>query len=183
MLDYLGVGHLSAPVTASNNVPEWTARASALPLITAGQQPVFADGTNAAAGLFSPEFDPRQVIFLPTMARPFITASHQAAARITPGRLAAEKLDFDVETPAPTMVSVAQAYYHPWHAYVDGRSVQLWYANFAFQALEVPAGHHQVSLVYQDRSFVRGVMISIGSLLACIALWFRKPVGTASSAG
>jgi uncharacterized membrane protein YfhO len=65
------------------------------------------------------------------------------------------------------MVVVAQAYYHPWHAYVDGKRAPLWRANHAFQALEVPAGKHQIRLVYEDRSFIYGCIISLGCLLGC----------------
>jgi uncharacterized membrane protein YfhO len=56
---------------------------------------------------------------------------------------------------------------------VDGKAVPLWRANYAFQALEVPAGKHEVHLVYEDEAFDWGIVISLLSLLACGAAWFR----------
>ena len=72
---------------------------------------------------------------------------------------------------APAMVVIAQTYYYPWHAYVDGKPVPLWRANYAFQALAVPSGRHQVSVVYEDRIFFWGAVLSLLSLPACAAAW------------
>ena len=53
--DFLGISHTSNPT----NVVDWVARGSFLPLVTAGQKPVFADGPNTLRGLFTDDFDPR----------------------------------------------------------------------------------------------------------------------------
>jgi len=71
------------------------------------------------------------------------------------------------------MMVISQAYYHPWHAYVDDRPVHLWPANYAFQALEMPAGRHQVRLVYEDRALHLGIGVSFAALLACGIAWVR----------
>ena len=66
---------------------------------------------------------------------------------------------------------LAQAYYPAWHAYVDGQPTRLWRANYAFQALEVPVGRHRVEIVYQDRMFELGCVISVLSLMGCAVVW------------
>ena len=60
---------------------------------------------------------------------------------------------------------------------VNGQPTRLWRANYAFEALQVPAGTNRVELVYQDRSFSTGVVISLVSLLVGAFLCFqlRKP--------
>ncbi|PYL00875.1 MAG: hypothetical protein DME19_03540 [Verrucomicrobia bacterium] len=68
----------------------------------------------------------------------------------------------------PGMVVVAQTFYPSWRAYVDGHPARLWHANHAFQALQVPVGSHEVQLIFQDRSFLAGLAISVATLLACI---------------
>jgi len=68
---------------------------------------------------------------------------------------------------------VAQAYYHCWRASVDGAPVPLWRANYAFQALEVPPGRHEVRIVYVDRAFQAGAVISIMALLLCVAVIWK----------
>lgn len=38
-----------------------------------------------------------------------------------------------------------------WKAYIDGVEVPIYYANYLFQAVEVPAGKHRVTFEYRDR--------------------------------
>ncbi len=92
---------------------------------------------------------------------------------MVPVRLSAQRLEFETEATAQAMVTVAQTFYHPWRAYVDGRETPLWPANYAFQALEVPAGRHRVSVVYEDKAFLLGAVLSAVCLLGCglLLLW------------
>ena len=73
-----------------------------------------------------------------------------------------------VSAPRPAVVVASQTYYHAWHAYVDGKRVPLWRANYAFQSLQVPAGLHLVRLVYEDGLFQCGAAASLASLLICL---------------
>ena len=70
---------------------------------------------------------------------------------------------------------LSQAYYHWWRAYVDDRPAPLLLANYAFQAVPVPAGSHHVRLVYEDRALQIGLACSMLALLGCVVLWVRKP--------
>jgi uncharacterized membrane protein YfhO len=54
---------------------------------------------------------------------------------------------------------------------VDGQAAPVWRANHAFQTLEVPAGQHSVKLVYEDRSFRIGAVISGFSVFVCAVTW------------
>ncbi|MDB6021520.1 MAG: hypothetical protein JWQ04_1377, partial [Pedosphaera sp.] len=117
-------------------------------------------------------FDPRHIVALPEEIRGEVHVANETAAKLTSPQFSARRLQFDVETATPAMVTVAQTFYYPWHAYVDGKSVPLWRANHAFQALEVPAGKHSVSLVYEDRQFFAGAIVSVASLLICAVTWF-----------
>jgi uncharacterized membrane protein YfhO len=71
------------------------------------------------------------------------------------------------------MVVISQAFYHNWRASIDGRPTPLLRANYAFQALEVPAGRRQVILVYEDRAFYFGALVSLVSAVACVVIWLR----------
>ena len=72
------------------------------------------------------------------------------------------------------MVVIAQSFYHNWRAFVDGQQVRLWRANYAYQALEIPAGQHEVTLVYRDRAFYLGAVASALSLALCFVLLWRQ---------
>jgi hypothetical protein len=169
--DFLGISHINS----ATNVAEWEPRNSFLPMVTTGQRPVFATSEDTLEGLFGRGFDPRQVAYLPFEAQSPLTASAQSKSRIVSSHFSAHKLQIEVEADAPALVVVAQAFYHSWHAYMDGKPCQLWRANYAFQALAVPAGKHYVELVYQDKALVYGAVISALSLLLSACLWFLAP--------
>ena len=174
--DFLCVSHVSSPTSLF----DWTSRTSFLPLVTAGQQPVFAADTIALQGVLAPDFEPLRKVYLPAEAQGKLSAV--AAAKVSLGALvfSAHRLEIPVTAEAPALVVVAQAFYHCWHAYVDGRPVSLWRGNYAFQALEVPAGQHQVVLKYEDRIFRCGVGLSVVSLLVCAGIWFLPPLSRLS---
>jgi uncharacterized membrane protein YfhO len=114
---------------------------------------------------------------LPAAARPFITVSNAAGIRLGPVAYADQKIEAHLDAPAPTLVVAAQTYYPGWRPYVDGQPVRLWPANYAFQAFEVPAGSHQIKLVYEDRQFRLGLVISLATLIVCLVLsvcWRRN---------
>jgi uncharacterized membrane protein YfhO len=72
------------------------------------------------------------------------------------------------------MLVMAQGWYHCWQARVDGVGVPLWRANGGFQAVEVPAGRHEVLFEYKDRAFQIGCVISFAALVFCAFMFFRK---------
>jgi hypothetical protein len=171
LLDFLGVAAILQN-TRTNLV--WLPRTTFLPRLTIGQQPLFAGDYATLAALTNASFAPRDEVYLPPEARASVLASHAGTARILSASYAAQRIEAQVETPAPTMLVAAQTYYHPWHAYVDGRRVPLWRANYAFQAVALPAGKHQVRLVYEDRRFQAGTAISLATLAGCAVLLFRR---------
>ncbi len=170
--DFLNIAYINPPETSREKALEWARRDSCLPLVTAGQQPLFGAGSNILATLAQTNFNPAQVVCLPTEAKAFITAK-QTPAKIISQQIEAQQLKLTVVADAAAMVVVAQSFYHPWQAYVDGNRVKLWPANYAFQAVEIPAGQHEVKLVYRDRVFELGAAISLASLAVLAWIWFR----------
>jgi uncharacterized membrane protein YfhO len=87
-----------------------------------------------------------------------------------------QRVDIEVEASEPSLVVVAQTWYHNWRAYVDGRPAPLLQANHAFQAFQVPAGRHHVRLAYEDRAFQFGAAVSICMAVNCFIFlhWLRK---------
>ena len=176
--DFLGISYFSDP----EKVLAWQFRPTHLPFYTIGPKPVFVALSNTPAFLLQTNFDPRQIVYLPLEARDLLTASNQTHGEIRAANVTAHRLDFEVEADAPAVLVLSQTYYHPWRAYVDDKPTQLWRANYAFQALEVPAGSHHVKLLYHDRQFYLGVIISMTTLAGClIASFLRRRMGQASS--
>lgn len=175
--DFLGVKELSS-LTRPDAL--WTTRSNALPLVTAGTPGRFVPAADTLNQIVAQDFDPRSFVCLPTEAHG-VVPTNAANARVTTRRFAAHEILAEVETDAPTLVTVAQSFYHPWRAFVDGQPVKLWRANYAFQALAVPAGKHTVRLVYVDEKFRLGFGISLAGLAVCGFLWWRSPRSEAKS--
>jgi hypothetical protein len=169
LADFLGASQISS----ADAWFEWTARPTALPWATAGQQPIFADGPAILKALASPQFDPRRTVYLPVEARLSLTATNATDARITSTHFTARKVTLDLVASKASLVVVAQANYPCWHATVDGAPTRLWQANYAFQAVEIPAGQHHVEIVYQDSYFAWGATISAITLAGCFAFGIR----------
>jgi hypothetical protein len=55
---------------------------------------------------------------------------------------------------------------------VDGKPAPIWRANYAFQALQIPAGRHTLTLVYKDSLFRAGMILAVLAGLVCAVLWF-----------
>ena len=174
--DFLGVSQ----ITAADEFFHWQARKTFLPLVTAGQKPVFLDDTGTLRALAQADFDGGKMVFLPPEAKPLVVVTNQTNVRVLSSQFKTQSVDIEVETPEPSLVVVAQTYYHNWRAYVDGRPAPLLRANHAFQAIQVPAGRHYIRLAYEDLAFQFGAAVSICMAVNCFIClhllkkrWFR----------
>ncbi len=167
LLDFMGIAQIST------NTFEWQARPSPMPLITAGQRPIFTTATNALRAMRAPAFDPRETVFLPPEAQATLAATNRSDAEVLNYKFSAHRIEAEIASDAPAVVSVAQSFYPRWRAYVNGRATRLWRANFAFQAVEVRAGRSKVLLVYRDRAFRLGGAVTAASLLLVAGLILR----------
>ena len=130
---------------------------------------VFLDPTNTLNALFSAEFNPRSQVFLPLEAAGQIRLNGTGHGQILASRVGAHRIEATVKTDQPMMLTLAQANYPGWRATVDDRPVPLWTANYAFQALQVPAGQHEVRVVFRSGSFHIGAIFTLIGLLTMIA--------------
>ena len=155
--NFLGVSHITAP----DAIFHWQTRSNFLPLVTAGQKPVFLDDAKALQALTQNDFDGGKIVFLPPAMKSFVIVSNQTSAKILDTKFENQTVSVEVEAQEPSLVVVAQTYYHNWCAEVDGTPTPLLSANVAFQAVQIPAGKHTVHLFYRDRAFEIGAAISL----------------------
>jgi hypothetical protein len=161
--DFLGVSQ----ITATNAIFKWQSRQTFLPLVTAGQKPMFLDDPGTLRALTQPDFDGGKMVFLPPEAKSLVTATNQTVAGVLSSQFKAQRVDIEVEATEPSLVVVAQTCYHNWRAYVNDRPAPLLRANHAFQAIQVPAGRHHVRLAYEDLAFQFGAAVSICMAVNC----------------
>jgi hypothetical protein len=163
--DFTGVSQITAP----GKMLKWESRATFLPLVTAGQKPVFLDDEKTLSAMTQTNFDGSKIVFLPPEAKSFVTVSNQTSAKILNSKFSNQTVDIEVEAQEPSLVVVAQTYYHDWRAFVDGQPTKLLRANDAFQAVQIEQGKHHIHFFYKDRAFEIGAMISIFAWLGCLA--------------
>jgi hypothetical protein len=172
--DLLSVSQTTAP----GRLFDWAPRSNYISIVSAGQSPVFADEAAAFAAIEKDTADFRTAVYLPIEAKETVRAAGEPGARIIAKEFTPARQSIEVETPAAAMVVLCQSYYHNWEASVDGRPVPLWRANYAFQAIETPAGKHRILLVYKDKALRMGGAISLASILICAGGWLvlrRRP--------
>jgi len=75
----------------------------------------------------------------------------------------------DVRTEKNGMLFISDAYYPGWKVYVDGMEVEIFRADYAFRAVPIPKGDHEVRFVYHPDSFYNGLKIAVISILALVA--------------
>jgi hypothetical protein len=171
--DFMGVSQITAP----DQIYKWQARNKFLPLVTAGQKPIFLDEIGTLQIVESKDFDGSKMVFLPLEAKPLVTVTNQTDAHVISFKFGTQSVEIEAEASAPSLVVVAQTFYHNWVASVDGQKTPVLRANYGFQAIQIPQGKHLVRLVYQDHAFELGAMFSIVAWLGClIGIFAVRPV-------
>ena len=138
---------------------------------------VVAAGNDARRRLRDATIDTRRDVLLETepdaSLRPERAASRDAVgtARIT--AYEHERVAIQTEAPARRWLVLTDTWFPGWRAAVDGRPVAIARANFAFRAVPLGPGRHEVVFEYAPASFRIGAAIS-GAALLMIALWTRE---------
>jgi len=172
--DFLGVSQ----ITVGDQIFRWQSRNSFMPLVTAGQKPVFLDDAETLPALAQPGFDGNRTVYLPSSEKSLVVVTNSTNARILNPHFGPQQVDADVEAAGATFVVVSQTYYHAWSAFVDNVPVPLLRANHAFQAVQVPTGTHHVRLAYKDQAFKIGAAMAVPTWMACLiglALMRKRP--------
>lgn len=172
MLDFLGVTAMTSP----SNLLEVVARGTALPLVTAGQTAMSAEGTNALAEMLRADFRPTQTVLLSASATDPLASPSRADAKVGEISATAERIGFTVTSPVPTVAVIAQTWMPGWQATVNGKTTPVWRANHAFMAVDVPKGESTVELRYAPTGASGGAIASVSGLLVCVAwmVWARR---------
>jgi hypothetical protein len=149
-------------------VQGWQRRASVVPDWTE-----VADGSEALARVLESGFNPgREAVvegttgISPTAGAPPGTAEY---TEISP-----EDVRVQAHSDVPGIVVIRNAWDEGWSATVDGRPAPVLLTDFFVQGVPVPAGTHDVRLVYTDPNIGRGIA---GSAVA-IGLWLLALAGT-----
>jgi hypothetical protein len=87
------------------------------------------------------------------------------------------RLHLQVKAAENVMLVLSDTYCPGWKASVDGSPQEIYQANYAFRAIPLSAGIHQVRFVYDPMSFKLGAGVSLLGILGCIVYilvtWYK----------
>ncbi|MEW6097417.1 MAG: YfhO family protein [bacterium] len=72
---------------------------------------------------------------------------------------------------------LSDTYYPNWKAFIDGKPTKVYRANYAFRAINFPAGSHKVEFVYLPLSFLVGIIGSVITVFILIRLIVTVQMG------
>jgi len=67
---------------------------------------------------------------------------------------------------------VSDLFYPGWRAYIDGEESKVYRANYAFRAVFVPEGEHEIKFAYKPDSFFNGLKLTGLSVLSLLMFGF-----------
>jgi hypothetical protein len=168
LADFLGIGQ----TIIGRKSLDWVARPTWMPLISAGQRPLFLPENELLASLIERPFDPRHTVLISEQERTSLTHITNSPVTLANTQVTAHHIALDADGPAPFLVVIAQSDYPAWHATIDNKPTPITKANYACQAVAAPSGKHHIELNYQDRGFRLGMGVCL--LLMASVLWVIK---------
>ncbi|MCX6724483.1 MAG: YfhO family protein [Candidatus Shapirobacteria bacterium] len=69
---------------------------------------------------------------------------------------------------------ISETFYPGWKAFLDGKEIKIYQADYAFKAFFVPKGEHQLKLIYDPWSFKLGGWLSLTGIIICAFLLLTR---------
>jgi Bacterial membrane protein YfhO len=126
------------------------------------------DAEEALRQLATGAIDPRRTAVLEKPAPP-LGDSPLATDQATITQYTADTVRLDVDTGAPGLLVLSDAYYPAWQARVDGSPTEVYVADGALRAVAIPAGRHSVEFQYASAALPLGAAITGLTVLALAA--------------
>lgn len=116
--------------------------------------------------LFDNEFNPKNTLILnEKIKESFNPSTEKSKAEIV--SYEPNKIVIKTQSNSDKFLFLSDTYYPGWQAYVDGNEKKIYKADYAFRAVVVPEGEHEIVFVYRPKSFQTGLLISLISLILC----------------
>ena len=146
-------------------------------LVTASER--YATPEEGRARLLAADFDPATRVLLPATGTAPLPAASAPGVASSPGRVevvsrSAHAIRLRVTTPQDAILVSSEVYYPGWTTRVDGADAPTLLVDTAFRGTVVPAGTHEVEMVYVPRSFRIGAGVSLAALLVVVLLWWPR---------
>jgi hypothetical protein len=138
---------------------------------------VAADDAAALALLASPDFDPRREAVVEPGAELALNGPAREFEPVERREWQPERQRLRTRSEAPSVLVVGEAFYPGWSAYVDGQPARLLRVDVGLRGVALPAGPHEVELIYAPASWRLGIALSACSLAFAGFLFWRGFAG------
>jgi hypothetical protein len=140
---------------------------------------VIEEETELLGRLGSDSFDPHHAVLLSEKPKGgFSGQKEKIAEPILLNQLNSDEVVGTFENQGPAIVLFSESYDKGWKAFVDGREVPVYPANYNFMAGLVDAGRHEVRFKYEPATFYLAAKIAVFGLgifiLGVMAGWVRR---------
>ena len=126
---------------------------------------VAADHESAWAAIQAPGFDPAETVVVEG-GKALEGEASEGRAVITSYSL--NEIGLEAEAASEGYLVLSEVYYPGWRAYVDGSEEPLLRANYAFRAVYLEPGPHEVRLVFTPTSWRVGLLVGAGTWLVLL---------------
>ncbi|MDZ4122137.1 MAG: hypothetical protein U1C33_06920, partial [Candidatus Cloacimonadaceae bacterium] len=115
------------------------------------------------------EFDPERVAYIETPIEG-LEAPRNASAKQSMAEL--HELRYDVKTDTKSLLVLSEVYYPAgWKAYLNDEEIEILPVNYILRGIAVPAGEHELKLVFAPESYGNSVKLSgIGLIMTLLCL-------------
>jgi hypothetical protein len=91
------------------------------------------------------------------------------------------RAELSVLSDRPALLLITDNYYPDWYALVDGSEAPVLRADYSFRAIPIPAGEHEVTLVYRSGVLRASAFVSAGMMILLLGVgiggslpWWRR---------
>ena len=127
------------------------------------------DQESAFVQIQDPSFDPASSVVVEG-GKPLDVSAEGEADSLDITAYGPNAMRLTARTSAEAYLVLSEVYYPGWMAYVDGRAAPVLRANYAFRAVYLEPGYHEVRLVFEPLSWKVGLGISVATWVG-LAAW------------
>lgn len=120
----------------------------------------------------SEDFDPRETVILEKespLKRAAVANNDRDLVKFT--YYSPDKIDIYANSQAPSMLFLSEMYYSGWKASVDGKTAEIYQANYLFRSVYLDKGPHSVVMIFDPEEAKLGRKITIAAL-SVLLLYF-----------
>lgn len=121
---------------------------------------------------FDPAFNPKSTILIPKESLAHLVDETEIEGQLDLLTYKPNEIHFQTKTRKPQYLFLSDTYDKGWKTYIDGKRVPTIKADYAFRAVYIPTGAHDIQMSYMPDEYILGVLLSVVGL--CIFGWYIR---------